>query len=154
MNQYQRGTILKANKMIKVSKMADYGMVLLTSLARKQDQMYAASDLSKATGLPLPMVSKVLKRLSKEGILTSTRGVNGGYSLSRKPEEITTAEIVSALDGPIAITRCLDKLEENCCVINSCGIKSHWELINDRIVASLDTISLADLVLGVATDVK
>jgi FeS assembly SUF system regulator len=133
--------------MIKISKLADYGIVLLTCMANKPlENTYTARDLSAATGLPLPMVSKVLKLLARKEILDSQRGVKGGYSLSRSPEEISAARIIAALDGPIALTSCLDG-NDNCCGIETrCTIRNYWELINRRIVDSLERVSLAEMI--------
>ncbi len=132
--------------MIQISKMADYGIVLLTKLACDHGISFPARNLSAATGLPLPMVSKVLKKLTNEGIITSTRGVNGGYCLDRTPENISAIEIIVALDGPIAITRCIESDDSSCCnITDTCSIKNYWELINDKIVESISTVNLSDL---------
>lgn len=135
--------------MLKISKLADYGVVLLTTMATCHDYQkpHAARDLAETTGLPLPMVSKVLKALAKEGLLEGQRGVNGGYRLAKQAEEITAEEIISALDGPIAITSCLDpELETSACgILASCGLKSFWMLVNDAIKESLGHITLSHL---------
>lgn len=126
--------------------MADYGIVLLTTIARLEENIsVTAKDLAVDSQLPLPMVSKVLKLLSKEGLLTSQRGARGGYSLAKKPEEISVADIVTTLDGPIVMADCLNDTKAHCSINSSCTIKKYWKLVNDRIVNSLQTISLAEL---------
>ena len=94
--------------MIRITKQTDYGIVLLTHLAAQPERQLNAPELAAETQLPLPMVSKILKLLVREGLLLSHRGVKGGYSLGRPPAEITMAEIIASLEGPIAITECID----------------------------------------------
>lgn len=132
--------------MIKISKMADYGIVLLTCMARQPlDSTFTARDLSGTTGLPLPMVSKVLKLLARGDLLASHRGVKGGYSLSRPPKDINAVHIISALEGPIALTSCLDENNSNCGIEHICSTRNYWETINDRIVRSLSSVTLAEI---------
>ena len=90
--------------MIRITKQTDYGIVLLTHMAAHADRQYNAPDLAAEAHLPLPMASKILKLLAREGVLVSHRGVKGGYSLGRHPQAISMAEIIAALEGPIAIT--------------------------------------------------
>lgn len=132
--------------MIKISRMADYGIVLLTAIANQVNETsVTAKDLSGDSGLPLPMVSKVLKLLAKEGLLTSQRGAKGGYSLARDAKKITVADIVTILDGPIVMADCLNDSTNRCSIKSNCTIKNYWKLVNDKIINSLQTISLADL---------
>src|SRR5436309_2720965 len=95
--------------MIRITKQTDYGIVLLTHLAGAPERRVNAPELAAETHLPLPMVSKILKLLVRERVLLSHRGVKGGYGLARAPEEISMAEVISALEGPIAITECIDE---------------------------------------------
>src|SRR5260370_37804735 len=93
--------------MIRMNKLTDYGIVLLTHLAREGNSpIHSARDLAESSHLPAPTVNKLLKKLSQARLLTSQRGVNGGYTLARDPAEISVAEAISALEGPIAITAC------------------------------------------------
>jgi FeS assembly SUF system regulator len=134
---------------LKISKLADYGIVLLTTMANadETEEPFNARDLSEETRLPLPMVSKVLKALAREGLLDSHRGVKGGYTLAKPAAEINAVEIISALDGPIAITSCVDSEADDqaCGIIGSCDLKSFWQLINNAIVDSLENITLKHL---------
>src|SRR5215207_6380300 len=94
--------------MIRITKQTDYGIVVLTHLANHAERQYNAPELAAEAHLPLPMVSKILKLLTKDGLLVSHRGVKGGYSLAQHPAEISMASIIAALEGPIAITECID----------------------------------------------
>jgi FeS assembly SUF system regulator len=134
---------------LKISKLADYGVVLLTTMANAEEvrEPHNARDLADTTRLPLPMVSKVLKALSKAGLLDSHRGIKGGYSLAKPADEINAVEIIRALDGPIAITSCVDSgsLNATCGIMSSCSLQSFWQLVNNAIVDSLEKITLANL---------
>ncbi len=93
--------------MIKLSRLADYGVALMTSMAEDTDRVHNVFDMSVATGLPTPTVSKVLATLARNGLLLSVRGAKGGYRLGRMPQGISVADIIIAIDGPIALTQCL-----------------------------------------------
>ena len=132
--------------MLRLTKQADYGVILLTHLAIHYDRRFAAPELAEDTHLPLPTVSKILKLLSREGLLVSHRGVKGGYSLARDPHQITVAEMVTALDGPIAFTECIEDTPGVCSQESSCRLRSNWQRINQAVRLALDSISLAELV--------
>lgn len=140
--------------MLKISRLADYGIVLLTFMAKApRDEVFTSRDLATTTSLPMPMVSKVLKLLARGNLLDSHRGVKGGYSLSRSSEMISLADIISALDGPIALTSCLES-SDNCCGIETnCYTKSYWTVVNNRVVRALQTLSLAEMVAPDGTNV-
>lgn len=131
--------------MIRLTKLTDYGIVLLTNIAKDPDRlMHNARDLSAEAGIPLPMTSKILKTLAREGLLVSHRGVKGGYSLARAPEEITVAQMVAALEGPIAITECTD-VDSDCQVELVCPVRSNWQRINKAVQGALEGITLAEM---------
>ncbi len=130
--------------MIRITKQTDYGIVLLTHLAAHADRQYAAPELAAETRLPLPMVSKILKLLARDGLLASHRGVKGGYSLARPAEEISMAEIIAALEGPIAITECIS-VESDCSHEALCPVRSNWQRINLAVRSALEGISLAEM---------
>lgn len=132
--------------MLKLSRMIDYGVVVLSQMANRRDVLTTAPELAEATGLPAPMVSKVLKSLARSDLVTSHRGVHGGYSLSRGPEEISVAAIVEALEGPVALTACVEASDAHCQVESLCPIRGGWEKVNDAIRDALEAVSLADLV--------
>jgi FeS assembly SUF system regulator len=130
--------------MLRVTKLADYGIVLLTHFAEDPAIPYTAREIAAATKLPPPIVSKILKLLSKSGILNSHRGIKGGYALARLPETISLASIIRALEGPIAITQCSDAAKD-CGLQGGCPIQTNWHLINQAIHSTLDKITLAQM---------
>lgn len=132
--------------MLKLSKMADYAVVVLTPLARNETGLMTASSLSEATGLPEPTVAKILKLLARAEILQSERGASGGYRLARSPEAINVASIISAVDGPISLTACVDGSAETCGMESRCAVKGRWNGVNRVIREALEGITLADMV--------
>jgi len=133
--------------MIRISRLTDYGIVLLAHMATHPDQVHTASEAAAEAHLPLPTVSKLLRLLAKEGLLASHRGVNGGYALARRPAEVTVAEIVAKLEGPIALTACAAPVASDCEHETLCPVRGHWNLINLAVRQALESITLADLAL-------
>jgi FeS assembly SUF system regulator len=132
--------------MIRINKITDYGVVLLTHIAfEDESRIYNARDLASQTHIPLPMVSKILKALTRGGVLESHRGMNGGYRLKRPSEEITVVDIIEALQGPIAITQCIDESTSACGIELLCPVRLNWQRINDVVRGALDGITLADM---------
>lgn len=132
--------------MIRMTKQADYGFVLLSRLAEAPDRVTNAPELADECHLPLPMVSKILKLLTKAEIVRSQRGVKGGYSLARAPQRISAVEIVRALEGPVALTVCVEGSPGECDLEPFCAVRGHWQRINVAVEGALARISLADLV--------
>lgn len=130
--------------MLRVTKTADYGIVVMTHLATT-DRQLNARDVARGARLPLPMASKILKALSREGLLVSHRGTKGGYSLARRPERITVADIIRALEGPIAVTECTDRVHGDCDIERICPVRSNWHRINQAIRGALEQITLAEM---------
>ena len=131
--------------MIKLSRMADYGMVLMVELARSGARNATAVKLARTTELPQPTVSKLLKQLAAAALLTSRRGASGGYGLARDAGDISVAEIISALDGPIALTECMTHDGIVCEIEALCPTQTNWRRINDALVGALESVSLADM---------
>ncbi len=131
--------------MLRMTKQADYGIVLMTVCAGQPDRWFAAPELAAETRLPAPTVSKILKLLAREGLLESHRGVKGGYSLAHSPDQITVAAMISALDGPIAFTECVEDGPGACGQESVCGLRANWQRINQRVRRALESISLAEL---------
>ncbi len=134
--------------MLRVSKLTDYATVILTYIAHQPNELHAASDITDATGVALPTVSKVLKLLTKANILTSHRGSKGGYVLTSKPDETSVAEVITAIEGPIGMTECATS-EGTCEQESSCEIKGNWNLINRAVYTALEAVTLADMVAPV-----
>ena len=133
--------------MIKLSRMADYGVVLMSQLAREPAALRTAPELAQACGLPSPTVSKVLKLLAHDGLLVSHRGIKGGYLLGRDAVEISMADVIGALDGPIALTDCIGPDGLVCEIEALCPTRTNWRRINDALIEALSGVSLADMAL-------
>lgn len=133
--------------MIRLTKQTDYGIVLLTRMALHPQRQTNAPELATEAQLPLPTVSKILKLLAREELLISHRGVKGGYTLSRAPEDISVAEIISALEGPIAMTECIEHSPGagECSTEAVCPNRSNWQVINAAVRSALVGITLADM---------
>lgn len=130
--------------MLRISKLTDYATVLLAVLARQPQVRISASQLAETTRLEPPTVAKVLKTLAQAGLVRSVRGVNGGYQLASPPEEVSVAEIVQAMEGPIALTEC--GLETGLCSYESdCSLRGNWQRIGEAVEEALAELSLADL---------
>ena len=132
--------------MLRMTKQADYGIVLLTFCASQPGQRFTSPELAAETRLPAPTVSKILKLLAREGLLESHRGVKGGYSLAHSPDQITVAAMISALDGPIAFTECIEDTPGSCSQESVCRLRGNWQRINQAVRQSLENISLAELI--------
>ena len=132
--------------MLKLSKMTDYAVVCLGTLARRPGSSMSATELSKETGLALYTVQKLLKLLvSKSDFIIANRGPLGGYILKRNSSDISVVEIIEALDGPITLTSCVDNSESYCKASDICFLGGKWNKINEIIRKSLNDISLKDL---------
>ena len=131
--------------MIRITREADYGIVLMTCLARADGQPRSAAALARQRRLPLPMVSKILKALARAGLLNSQRGAQGGYHLARPAVHISAADIIGALEGPLAITECSTDMHDGCSRQEHCEVSSHWPRINQAIYAALQSISLEEM---------
>ena len=131
--------------MLRVTKLTDYGIALMTRLARFESRpQVTAPNLSKDMGLPLPTVRKILKVLTGENLLVSTRGITGGYSLARSPESITLMDMVTAFEGPISMTECAST--ENCgCKVQNCDLRENWSMVNQLMRNTLESYNLAQM---------
>jgi FeS assembly SUF system regulator len=129
---------------LRISRLTDYGTVVLAHLARDDAALVSAADVATATGIAVPTVSKLLKALAKAEIVTSTRGSHGGYQLARDARAISAADVIDALDGPVSITEC-SASDSHCDIAESCNVGGAWQRINVAIRRALDDISLADL---------
>ncbi|PKO16446.1 SUF system Fe-S cluster assembly regulator [candidate division BRC1 bacterium HGW-BRC1-1] len=138
--------------MIRLSKLTDYGFVILTRFVKEGvGRVNNARDVAADVHLPLPTVSKLLKTLARNGLLTAHRGVKGGYSLARAPEEITVADIITALEGPVSMTDCIndEQVTRSCMLELFCPMRLKWKGVNDIIVEALQKMSLAEMVAQV-----
>ena len=131
--------------MIKLSRLADYAVALLTQMGTDPKGVHTALDLAARSGLPMPTVSKVLATLARNGVVRSVRGAKGGYRLATKPERISVASIIAAIDGPIALTQCVDHNADHCTVETLCPSRAGWHKINEAVERALSNVSLAEL---------
>lgn len=137
--------------MVRLSNLADYAVVVMCQMAMSTDARPSAASIAAATAIPLPTVAKLMGTLSRAGLLVSYRGIGGGFALARPAAEISVAEIVETVDGPIALTHCTDPAPGSCVREGICTVKPHWQIINRTIRDALSTVSLADLVQGTAS---
>ena len=130
--------------MLRLSKLADYAVVVLVRLSHS-DGCQTSPGVASLTGLPEPTVAKVLKTLAAAGLVTSQRGARGGYRLARTLADIPVAAVVAAVDGPIAITACTEGGANNCEAEPLCPVRGRWDPVNHAVVQALSRISLADM---------
>src|SRR5689334_225167 len=130
--------------MLRISRLTDYATVILASLAQRPDCVQTATALAEQTRIAAPTVSKLLKQLQRAGLVTSTRGLHGGYQLSRPAAQISAAAILDALEGPIALTDCAVG-HGNCEIEESCRVGRVWQRLNLAIRRALYEVSLAQL---------
>jgi FeS assembly SUF system regulator len=127
---------------MRLSNLADYAVVILAAAARKPDGRVNASLLAEETGVPLPTAQKLVGRLAAAGLVVSSRGTGGGFRLARHATELSLADIVEAVEGPIAMTACVEAGTHDCCVEHSCRVKPHWDAVNDAMRGALAGVSL------------
>lgn len=131
--------------MLRISKMTDYGTVVMTIMARDPDKLRSAADIAEESHIAAPTASKLLKALAHGELVESVRGAHGGYRLARPASEIDMAEIIAALEGPIAMTECAVH-DGKCGIESDCDVRGNWQLINRAILNALESVSLADMV--------
>lgn len=131
--------------MMKLSRMADYAVVLMTHMAADPGRNFTAQGLADRSHLPQPTVAKVMARLARGGLLRSLRGVKGGYGLAREPAAIVVADIVGLMDGPIALTDCLSGGAVICGVQHNCPSRAGVEKVNAILRDALSSVTLEDL---------
>jgi len=139
--------------MLRISRLTDYATVILASLAEQPDRVQTATALAEQTRIAAPTVSKLLKQLQRAGLVVSTRGLHGGYQLSRPATQISAAAILDALEGPIALTDCAAG-HGHCEIEESCRVGRVWQRLNLAVRRSLYEISLAQLAGIEATQVR
>ncbi|TXK65094.1 SUF system Fe-S cluster assembly regulator [Alkalisalibacterium limincola] len=131
--------------MLRVTKLTDYATVVMTVLAAEPGRVHSATELADRAHLEPPTVSKLLKPLAQAGLVEGFRGANGGYRLARDAAEITLADVVEALEGPIGMTEC-SSADGQCGIEHNCGVRANWRRINDVVADALRGVSIADMV--------
>jgi FeS assembly SUF system regulator len=132
---------------MRLSSLADYAVVLMTATARHCGGVARlnATVLAAETGLPLPTVQKLVSRLSAAGLIESARGSGGGFRLARPPATISLADIIEAIEGPIALSTCVDHARDDCAVEGSCRVRPHMGTVNAAVRGALAGVTLASL---------
>ena len=131
---------------MRLTSLADYAVVMLTAAARRAPEArLSATLLADETGVPLPTAQKLMGRLAAAGLLHSARGTGGGFVLARSASAISLADIVEAVEGPIAMTACVEEGRHDCGLEEACRVKPHWSAVNDAVKGALGGVSLATL---------
>lgn len=130
--------------MLRISKIADYGAVIMNFLAKKPDELLSATEIARKVHVVLPTTSKILKKLVIANLVVSVRGAKGGYKLAHLPHEITLAAVISALEGQPALTEC-NAVTKKCAHDSVCAIRDNWRVVNKVIMRVLETLTLADM---------
>jgi len=132
--------------MFRLNRLTDYGVVVLSQISLESGALCSAQHIARHTGVPLPTVAKVLNILQREHLVDSHRGAAGGYTLSRPANEIKVSEVIEALEGPIALTACVENAEGHCEVESLCPMRGSWDRVNRAIRDALERVSLAEMV--------
>ena len=132
---------------MRLSHLADYAVVMMTAAARRDaGERFSAGVLSAETGVPLPTAQKLMGKLAGAGLMTSVRGAGGGFTLARAADEISLAEMVEAVEGPIAMTQCCGSEEASDCALDShCKVKPHMSVVSNAVRGALAAVSLEQL---------
>ena len=137
-----------AFKMLRLSKITDYGVVILSCLAGRRDELLSASDLAGTTGISEANVAKVLKAAARGELVIGQRGTGGGYRLARPAAEISITDVVEAFEGPIALTACVDGGDGSCSVESFCAMRHNWDVVNQAVRDALNKVTLKDMATG------
>ncbi len=131
--------------MLRLSKMADYGTVVMTTMIREPERSRSAAEIAAAIQVPAPTVSKILKILARDGLVVSLRGAKGGYLLSRPADKISLADIIHAMDGPIGMTEC--SVTPGLCLQEAgCAVRANWQRVNHAVLGVLREITLDQMI--------
>lgn len=131
--------------MLKLSKLSDYAVITLAALEKYENSPVAASMISVETTLPEPTVAKVLKLLAGAKLVSSTRGIKGGYVLSKPLTHMNIKDVIEAIDGPIALTTCAGDHAGDCDYAGSCDLQGCWGHVNQALLDTLGTITIAQM---------
>jgi FeS assembly SUF system regulator len=134
--------------MFKLNRLTDYAVVIMSQMALTPRAVRTASELARETAVPQPTVAKILGILAKSDLVTAHRGAAGGYSLAAAPEDIGVSAIIEALEGPIALTACVDGTPDVCGTQSLCPLRGHWNRVNLAIKDALEKVSLAELAIA------
>jgi FeS assembly SUF system regulator len=130
--------------MLRISKLLDYGLLVVVTIAKNNSAPYSAAKVAEVTGLNIPTVRKLLNQLSIADIVASKRGIEGGYILVRDSREITVLDIVEAIEKDVNLTECCDIHKQ--CSLKSCTVSSYWKVLNSQLLQILSSTSIYDIV--------
>lgn len=131
---------------MRLSNMADYGVVVMSAAARHcGGGRTSANEIAEETGLALPTVQKIVSLMTKAGLLRSVRGSGGGIQLARPAAAVNLADIIEAVEGPIAMTACVEKGRHDCAMEGSCRVQPHWSIVNNAVRGALSGINLMSI---------
>ena len=131
---------------MRLTHLADYAVVMMTAAARRDgDARLSATELAEETGVPLPTAQKIMQQLAAHGLLVGQRGAGGGYALARPVSEISLADIVEAIEGPIVLTQCADGVNHDCALDTMCRVKPHMGIVGNAVRGALHAVSLREL---------
>ena len=136
--------------MLRITRLSDYAVAILGHLARSTSPVCTAKDVAADTGLPAPVVSKILKSLARSSLVESHRGVQGGYRLARRPSQVSVADVIEAVEGPVALTECGEN--DSCEFDGNCSVQANWLRINQVVRRALSNISVEDMILPPGTE--
>ncbi len=136
--------------MLRVNKLTDYATVVLIDIAGGR-ALQSTHQISDHTGIPFPTVAKLMKSLSRAGLVRALRGTHGGYAMARDMHAITIADIIQAVEGPIALTACADTSDEHCGIEKICPVQGKWNRVNRAVTEALRDVTLADMVADVSS---
>lgn len=132
--------------MFELTRLADYAVVLVIDMGRCYKNLSNASDITRRTGIPLPTTRKILRRLAAHSLVVSTRGKYGGYRLSRSPSHLRLADVLMAMEGPVALTACVDGVHGHCIAEGFCQVRGRWDIVNRAIREALNATTIADMI--------
>ena len=132
---------------MRLTHLADYAVVMMTAAARREPgERLSVAELSTETGVPLPTAQKLMGKLASAGLLNSARGAGGGFALARPGHEISLADVIEAVEGPIAMTQCSGSDEASDCALDAhCRVKPHMSIVSEAVRGALDSVSIESL---------
>ena len=133
--------------MLKLSKKADYGLISMKHLASQPDGVAcSAREIAQSYAIPTELLAKILQKLVKNGLLASTHGTNGGYVLAKRPADISLADVIEAIDGPVSLVQCDFNGNKDCLQFDKCNVKTPLRVVQDRVKEALRGTSILELV--------
>lgn len=138
---------IQISPMIRISKKVEYALMALKFISKSENRLVTAREISDCNHIPYDLLSKILQKLKNENILSSNQGTNGGYFMSKKPDEIPLYNLMTAIDGDTAIAECLhDSADKDCCLVDTCSIKSPVSKLQKEVEELFKSKKISDFV--------